>query len=124
MDARKIILFCHLAAGALVWFLTRSGLNYLYLSFYQVRRLAGIAALREAVPVALGALTFFLLFKNAQVNTVLEEVVAELRKVTWPAREDVVRSTTVVIICILIASFIFAGFDVMWGKIITFLLHS
>ena len=124
MDARKIILFCHLAVGALVWFLTRSGLSYLYLTLYQVRRLAGIAALREVVPVALGALVFTYLFRSAQVNAVLEDVVAELKKVTWPAREDVVRSTTVVIICILIASFLFAGFDVLWGKIITFLLHS
>lgn len=124
MDARKIILFCHLAAGALVWFLTRSGINYLYLTFYQVRRLAGITAIREVVPVVLGALTFFLLFRSPQVNLLLEDVVAELKKVTWPNRDDVVRSTTVVIICILIASFIFAGFDVLWGKIITFLLHS
>jgi preprotein translocase SecE subunit len=124
MDARKIILFCHLAAGILVWFLTRAAVNYLYLTFYQVRRFAGITAIREVVPVLLGALVFFLLFRNAKVNLVLDEVVAELRKVTWPARDDVVRSTTVVIICILIASFIFAGFDVLWGKIITFLLHS
>ncbi len=124
MDARKIILFCHLAVGALVWFLTRSGISYLYLSFYQVRRLAGIGTLREVVPVVLGAAVFGLLFRSAQANLVLDEVVGELRKVTWPAREDVVRSTTVVLICILIASLIFAGFDVMWGKIITFLLHS
>lgn len=124
MDTRKIILFCHLAVGALVWFLTRSGINYLYLSFYQVRRLTGITTLREAVPVLLGAAVFGCLVKNAQANLVLDEVVGELKKVTWPAREDVVRSTTVVLICILIASFIFAGFDVLWGKIITFLLHS
>ena len=124
MDARKIILICHLAVSTLVWFLTRSGINYLYLAFYQVRRLAGITVMREAVPVALGALAFAILFKHAQVNLVLEEVVTELRKVTWPAKDDVVRSTTVVIVCILIASFIFAGFDVLWGRIITFLLHS
>lgn len=124
MDARKIILICHLAVSTLVWFLSRAGINYLYLAFYQVRRLAGIAALREVVPVVLGAITFGILFKNAQVNLVLDEVVSELRKVTWPAREDVVRSTTVVIVCILIASFIFAGFDVMWGRIITFFLKS
>ncbi len=124
MDARKIILFCDLAVGILVWFLTRSAIAYLYLSFYQVRRFAGITAIREIVPVLLGAVTFALLARSPKVNTLLDEVVGELRKVTWPAREDVVRSTTVVIICILIASFIFAGFDVLWGKIITFLLHS
>jgi preprotein translocase SecE subunit len=124
MDARKIILFCDLAAGILVWFLTRSCIAYLYLSFYQVRRFAGITAIREVVPVLLGAATFAFLMRNPKISSELEEVVGELRKVTWPAREDVVRSTTVVIICILIASFIFAGFDVLWGKIITFLLHS
>lgn len=124
MDARKIILLCHLVVGALVWFLTRGLVGYLYLTFYQVRRFPGIAVLREGAPLILGVLTFFILYKNAQINLLLDDVVSELRKVTWPARDDVVKSTTVVIICILIASFIFAGFDVLWGRIITFLLHS
>jgi preprotein translocase subunit SecE len=58
------------------------------------------------------------------VTSFSDEVVSELRKVTWPSRDDVVKSTTVVLVCVLIASFILAGFDLIWGKVIGFLLHS
>lgn len=124
MDNRKLILGSYLGAGIISWFLTRASLAYLYLQFYQVRRWPGIMALREAIPVLVGSLVFAILFKHAQVNVVMDEVVSELKKVTWPSREDVVKSTTVVLICILIASFILAGFDLMWGKVISSLLKS
>lgn len=124
MDSRKIVLSCYLVAGILVWFLTRATIQYFYLTFFQIRRLAGITALRELIPVVLGAVTFAILYRNPRINTLLDEVVGELRKVTWPSRDDVVKSTTVVIVCIVVASLIFAGFDVVWGRVITFLLHS
>lgn len=124
MDTRKIILSSYLAAAMTTWFLVRSSVAYLYLTFYQIRRLPAIAGLREGIPVLAGALVFILLYKNPKANEVLDEVVSELRKVTWPKRDDVVKSTTVVLICIIIASFILAGFDLMWGKLITFLLKG
>lgn len=124
MDNRKIILSSFLATALTTWFLVRSSVAYLYLTFYQVRRLPGITGLREGLPVLAGALVFLLLYKNPKANVVLDEVVVELKKVTWPKRDDVVKSTTVVLICILIASFILAGFNLMWGKLITFLLKG
>ena len=124
MDTRKIILSSYLASAMVVWFLLRSAVAYLHLTFYQVRRLPGIDVIREGVPVLVAAIVFLVLYKNAKANTVLDEVVSELRKVTWPKKDDVVKSTTVVLICIAIASFILAGFDLMWGKVITYLLRG
>ncbi len=124
MDNRKIILASYVGTSMLVWFLTRSFVQYLYLQFYQIRRLAGIDVIREAVPLILALAVFGFLFKKASVNTYMEEVVVELKKVTWPSRQDVVRSTTVVIICILIASAILATFDAIWGKVIGLLLQT
>lgn len=124
MDNRKLILGSYLGASIVTWFLARSTFAYLYLTFYQIRRLAGVNALREGLPVLLGAIVFIVLVKHPRVNVVMDEVVSELKKVTWPSKDDVVKSTTVVIICILIASFILAGFDLMWGKMITFLLKT
>ena len=124
MDNRKIILGFYIACSMVLWFLTRSSIQWLYLTFYQVRRLPGIVAIREALPVILAGTLFLVLMKHPRVNTVLEEVVSELKKVTWPNRQDVMRSTTVVLIMIFIASFILAGFDFFWGKVITLLLKS
>lgn len=124
MDNRKIVLISYIACAIIVWFLCHSGLQFAYSKFYVVRRLPGAEILREAIPVLLGALTFFILYSVKKIDVFMDDVVAELKKVTWPTREDVVRSTTVVLICILIASGILAVFDFMWGKVIGFLLKS
>ena len=124
MDNRKIIVASYLLVAIVVWFLCRSGIQYFYVSFYQVRRIPGIVALREILPIILGVVGFIVLISHAKVNLVLDEVVSELRKVTWPNRDEVVRSSTVVIICILFISFVLAGFDLVWGKLVTYLLQS
>lgn len=124
MENRKVILSSYLSASVVSWFLCRSLVQWAYTTFYHIRRLPGIDFGREALPVLVGAIVFIGLFKNPKVNLVMEEVVSELKKVTWPNREDVMKSTWVVLVCILIASFILAGFDLMWGKLIGALLKG
>jgi preprotein translocase subunit SecE len=124
MDNRKIIITSYLVTSMVVWFLTRQSIQYFYLTFYQIRRIAGIALAREAVPVVLAAIVFAILYRNSKVNIFLDEVVSELRKVTWPTRPEVIRSTTVVIICIAFASVVLGTFDLTWGKVISYLLNS
>ena len=124
MDNRKIIIASYLGAAAITGLLTHSAFSWFYSVFYQVRRLPYIGLLREAVPIAVAAAVFLVLLKHPKVNSFFDEVVSELKKVTWPSREDVVKSTTVVMICILIASFILAGFDLVWGKVIGFLMRA
>ncbi|MEZ4750208.1 MAG: preprotein translocase subunit SecE [Bdellovibrionota bacterium] len=124
MDNRKIILSFYVACAMVIWFLSREGFQYVYLQFYQVRRLPGVGAAREVLPVVLGAVGFLIALSHRKLNVFMDEAVTELKKVTWPTREEVVRSTTVVIICILVAGLILAGFDLLWGKVISFLLQT
>ena len=123
MDNRKIILASYVCAGFVLWYLTRAGLQGLYVGFYQVRRLPGIAVVREFLPVIVGLATFFILTFNNKLGTFLDEVVLELKRVTWPSRDDVVKSTVVVLICVLFASGVLAVFDVAFGRIIGGLLN-
>lgn len=124
MDNRKIIVGFQLVASAVLWFLSRALIEWSFLKFYQLRRLPGAVGLREGVPVVLGLVLFVVLYKHRRVNEILDEVVSELRKVTWPTMTEVQRSTIVVIVCIVFASGILASFDFLWGKVIGFLLHS
>ena len=124
MDNRKVIVTSYIVASITLWLLTRAAIQWFYLTFYQVRRFPGITLIREALPVLLGAGVLVFLLRHPRTNLVLDEVVAELKKVTWPGKDEVVKSTTVVLICVLFASFMLAGFDLAWGKIIGFLLHS
>jgi hypothetical protein len=91
MENRKLISVVYLVASALAWLLARAGFNFLY-SFYEVRRLPGMQYAREAVPVLVAVVLFLVLFKSSKVSTTLEEVISELKKVTWPSYPDVVSS--------------------------------
>ena len=124
MDNRKLILSTYIAAAITSWFLCRALIQWLQISFYHIRGLPGIKIGAEALPAAIALIVFLVLLNHSKVNVVMEESVSELRKVTWPNRDDVVKSTWVVMICVLIASFILAGFDLMWGKLIGFLLKG
>jgi preprotein translocase subunit SecE len=124
MDNRKTIIASYVIGSMALWFLTRQGLQALFVGFYQVRKMPNFALIRELVPVVAGSVLFVALLWNSKVNTFLDEVVSELRKVTWPTREDVVKSTIVVLGCVLFASGVIAIFDVAFGKMISYLLHS
>jgi preprotein translocase SecE subunit len=52
----------------------------------------------------------------------MDDVIAELKKVTWPNVQDVKKSTVVVMVCILLASGLLAIFDLLFGKVVGFLL--
>ena len=121
MENRTLISVVYLVASALAWLLARSGFSFLY-SFYEVRRLPGMQYAREAVPVLIAAILFLVLFKSSKVSTILEEVISELKKVTWPSYPDVVKATTVVLICVAVASLLLAGFDLAFGRLIQWLM--
>jgi preprotein translocase SecE subunit len=122
MDNRKIIVSSYIVASMVTWFLSRSFVVWLSTKVYEIRRLPGLKFGLEAIPAIAALVTFVVLLRHPKANTVLDEVIIELKKVTWPSREDVVKSTWVVLVCIFFISLILAGFDVMWGKVIGYLL--
>jgi preprotein translocase subunit SecE len=65
-----------------------------------------------AVGVAV-ALTFWL-YRKPGVFSYLSEVVAELRKVTWPSMDETKRSTFIVIVFTILLSGYLAIFDQIW----------
>jgi preprotein translocase subunit SecE len=53
--------------------------------------------------------------------TFFSEVRAELRKVAWPTRQEVINSTIVVLICIVVMATLIFGFDYASAKAVLFL---
>jgi len=122
MDNRKIVIASFVASSFIVGFLSHHSIQFALKNFSQLRRIPNSALVAEFLPVGLAALTFLILFRHTQTNQVLDEVITELKKVTWPNRQDVTRSTIVVIVFIMIAGAFIAGFDVIWGKFFGYLL--
>jgi preprotein translocase subunit SecE len=53
-------------------------------------------------------------WRDLKVRTMAEEVAEELTKVTWPTRDEVVNSTSVVIVTTIFATVFFALMDQFW----------
>ncbi len=52
-----------------------------------------------------------------------EEVVAELAKITWPLRREVVASTGIVLVMVGIAALVLFVFDSLWGSVMRRILE-
>ena len=48
-------------------------------------------------------------------------VEAELNKVSWPTRTELIRSSIVVLICLLVLAGVIFGFDLIWKAIFTWI---
>ncbi|WP_337291417.1 preprotein translocase subunit SecE [Candidatus Methylomirabilis sp.] len=58
-----------------------------------------------------------------QLVQFLKEVRTELKKVSWPARKEVVGSTVVVIVSVFILSFFLGAIDITLQKLLTFVVR-
>ena len=126
MDNRKIVVAFYLFCSGIIWGLVRTFLHFIHSKSYEVRNLLGSSSqwAMEGLPILI-ALGFFIFISRYQkANAFFDECVTELRKVTWPSRDDVVRSTIVVMLWIVISSLILGGFYAVFGRIVTELLKA
>jgi preprotein translocase subunit SecE len=57
-----------------------------------------------------------------KISTFLQAVRAEMKKVTWPSRPRIIRSTLIVLITIAIFGIFIGGIDFMFFQILKFFL--
>jgi len=63
----------------------------------------------------IGALVAIYYYRDEKTRTMAEEVAAELGRVTWPSRDEVVNGTFVVIVTTFVATAFFALMDRFWS---------
>ncbi len=85
---------------------------------------AGLMPRSTMVGITSGVLTFFLLMRNTRAVTFTSETITELAKVTWPDREETVRSTTVVVVATGFIAFSLAVFDFVWKRVANLFLYT
>jgi len=76
-----------------------------------------------ALSVVLSAVSTGALYRNQYTRTLVNDVVSELSKVTWPTRKETYTSTIVVIVTSLLAAAIVGAFDYFWS-LLTDLLYK
>ena len=53
----------------------------------------------------------------------VQEVLAEFRKVTWPSREELLNSTTIVIVVTVVLAFFLGGVDIGLARVVERILR-
>jgi len=103
MDSKKLVNFVYIILGVIIGYVIHSILGDVF-EYFQV----------------------YVKFEYARelpkVNDYLNEVVVELKKVTWPTRKETSAATIVVIITLLIMAVILYAFDMLWGYLIKIVL--
>ena len=56
----------------------------------------------------------------SRIGLFIRQVIAELRKVIWPTRKELIAYTTVVIIFVLVMAGIIAGLDYVFTRLVLF----
>ena len=125
MRNQKYIIMAFLSAGVLLGFSVR-GLAIPLLARMEVNdpMLLGLINGTSLAGLVAGVLTFLVLNRHPLVVRFTNECVSELRRVTWPDREETIRSTTVVIGTTLFVALMLAFYDYAWGAITRALLFQ
>jgi preprotein translocase SecE subunit len=125
MENQRYITLTFLAAAAIIGITVRSAVvegiaiagwaDPLFLNLIQLSVLVAIGAAIAA---------FFVMLRNKQAVSFVDEVVVEMRKVFWPDRDETLNSTTIVIVTCFIITASLAGFDFIWAKVTGIFLFS
>jgi preprotein translocase subunit SecE len=58
-----------------------------------------------------------------RVREFVQEVLAEFRKVTWPSRQELLNSTTIVIVVTVVLAFFLGGVDIALARLVERILR-
>jgi preprotein translocase subunit SecE len=68
-----------------------------------------------ALAFGTGGVVAILALRNERLFTLASEVTAELKKVSWPTRQETISATIVVIVTVVIASLVLGVYDALWS---------
>jgi preprotein translocase subunit SecE len=108
-----------IATGLLLWLVLSKALGSLWavLKWNNFRILGDKLTLTDFVGFGFSALIVIYLWRHERINTVAHEIAQELKKVTWPTRQELKMATIVVIITTFIISAILGLFDAFWSMV-------
>jgi preprotein translocase subunit SecE len=117
---RRYVFAAYMAAAIAVAFLSTKVIDYAWFKTAQWKpEWFGqyVEPQDEAVVIlggVIGVAFAIYYWRNKKVRTLIEEIAEELTRVTWPTRQEVTNSTTVVIIATTFATLFFALMDQFW----------
>jgi preprotein translocase subunit SecE len=117
---RRYVYAAYMAAAIAIAFLSTKVIDYAWFKTSQWKPAwfgQYVEPVDEVVVIAGGVIgvgVALYYWRHKKVRTLIEEIAEELTRVTWPSRQEVQNSTTVVIIATAFATIFFALMDQFW----------
>lgn len=125
MSNQRYVLLSFIAGAILVGLTVQAASVSAFAQFaWPDRRLLGILSTTSALALVSGAATFVGLLRSRKAVSFTDEVVGELRKVTWPTREESVRASTTVVLTTLFVAGLLAAYDFIWKNLADLVLFT
>jgi preprotein translocase SecE subunit len=86
--------------------------------------LFGLVTTTTAASVAFAGLELTIVLRNNAAMTFTDEVIAEIRRVTWPTRQEAVRAATTVVITAAFVALTISVYDLVWKKLADLILFN
>jgi preprotein translocase subunit SecE len=116
---QRYVVFAYLTFGVLLWATLSQILAALAFAVdapdFEI--LGSQFTLTTLLGLAIAAGSSFVAFKNEKVYGFSAEVVSELKKVTWPTKEETRTATIVVIVTTVVIAMILGVFDAVWAAL-------
>ncbi|MEW5850422.1 MAG: preprotein translocase subunit SecE [Myxococcota bacterium] len=119
-SAAGIVAIAFIIAALLVSFVLGHTLHWTFLTLgiFDQPLLGDQFTVTTAIAAAIGFGAAFFTWRNPRINTLAQEVVAELRKVTWPTAAETRAATVVVIVTSVAVSLVLGAFDLGFNWVI------
>lgn len=117
MGAKRFVYGAYFAGAIGIAFLLSKIVDFAWIKAAQYKPGLGEPTDEAVFPISgvIGALIAFYYWKRTRARQLAEEVASELSKVSWPTKQEVTNSTTVVIVTTAFATVFFALMDRFWG---------
>jgi preprotein translocase subunit SecE len=117
MGAKRFVYGAYFAGAIGIAFLFSKIVDAAWIKAAQYKPGLGEPTDEAVFPISgvIGALIAFYYWKRTRARQLAEEVASELSKVSWPTKQEVTNSTTVVIVTTAFATVFFALMDRFWG---------
>lgn len=125
MSNQRYVLLSFVVGAVLVGLTVQAAANSAFLQFaWPDRRLLGVLNTTSAIALLSGLVTFVALLRNHKAVSFTDEVVGELRRVTWPTREETVRAATTVVLTTLFVAGLLGAYDFVWKNLADLVLFN
>lgn len=125
MSHQRFVILVFVLGSAFLTSVLQAGVSSLFLQMaWEDTRYFGLMSTSSAVAFAAGIGSFFALIRTPVALRFTDEVVGELRKVTWPTRDEAFQATSTVIFTAVFVAAIVGVYDFVWKKMADFFLFT